>query len=498
MVALEKLEKLRKLCGKPAAEGLKTDEISTFALSSPELMAAIDDALAKYANLTEDLKNKIKTSDESAVIQWLQSGFVNFYAADVIQPFIALSAAGPWIVSLYGRVFYDTGGYGMLGSGHNPAAIVPSLNQSEVMANIMTPNLIQKEFCDALFNEIGHTRTGGKRRPFAKFICMNSGSEAMTVALRFSDIVMKQKMEKLGTKERRTKIVAMSRGFHGRTERPAHISDSSREAYQKYLATFMEKDELVTVPINDKEALCATWEKITADGYMIEALVLEPVMGEGEPGRAVTPEFYQTARRLTEEHGCCLIVDSIQAGLRGLGCLSIMDYPGFQELDPPDMESYSKALNAGQFPLSVLALTDKAASFYKTGVYGNTMTTNPRALRVGLSVLNGITPAFRQNIRERGAEMLLKLKTLNQELNGVMTRIEGTGLLVAAHFDPANIKVLGVNGIETAMRKKGINIIHGGKNALRFTPHFFMISQEIDLILRVLKESINDILKQKK
>ena len=44
------------------------------------------------------------------------------------------------------------------------------------------------------------------------------------------------------------------------------------------------------------------------------------------------------------------------------------------------METYSKALNAGQYPLSVLALTAPTAELYRKGVYGNTMTTNPRAL----------------------------------------------------------------------------------------------------------------------
>ena len=69
----------------------------------------------------------------------------------------------------------------------------------------------------------------------------------------------------------------------------------------------------------------------------------------------------------TREHGSMLVVDSIQAGLRAHGVLSIVDYPGFGEHDEPDMESYSKALNAGQFPLSVLALSGMAAANYRQG-----------------------------------------------------------------------------------------------------------------------------------
>ncbi len=67
--------------------------------------------------------------------------------------------------------------------------------------------------------------------------------------------------------------------------------------------------------------------------------------------------------------------------------LSIVDYPGFEKLDPPDMETYSKALNAGQYPLSVLAVSERAADLYNKGIYGNTMTANPRALDVALARL---------------------------------------------------------------------------------------------------------------
>src|SRR3546814_9495923 len=79
------------------------------------------------------------------------------------------------------------------------------------------------------------------------------------------------------------------------------------------------------------------------------------------------------------------------------------------------METYSKALNAGQYPLSVLAVNERAAGLYRKGVYDNTMTTNPRAMDVAVAVLDGITPELRTNIRERGAEFVNKLNTLRSE-----------------------------------------------------------------------------------
>ena len=45
-------------------------------------------------------------------------------------------------------------------------------------------------------------------------------------------------------------------------------------------------------------------------------MAIEPVQGEGNPGQCVS-EFYDAARRLTLENDSMLLVDSIQAGIRG-------------------------------------------------------------------------------------------------------------------------------------------------------------------------------------
>lgn len=130
---------------------------------------------------------------------------------------------------------------------------------------------------------------------------------------------------------------------------------------------------------------------------------MEAVMGEGNPGEQITPAFYKTARELTLQNDAMLLVDSIQAGFRCTGNLSIVDYDGFEALPPPDFEVFSKALNCGQFPMSVLAMSERAHSFYATGVYGNTMTGNPRACMVASAVLREMTEDLKSNIVAMGA-----------------------------------------------------------------------------------------------
>ena len=154
------------------------------------------------------------------------------------------------------------------------------------------------------------------------------------------------------------------------------------------------------------------------------------------------------------------------------------------------METWSKALNAGLYPLSVVGLSQRAADLYVVGIFGNTMTTNPRALETAVSVLDRITPELRKNIRERGVEFVTKLRGLAAEIPGTITQVQGTGLLLCAELDPDKLPVVGFECVEEWCRINGLGVIHGGQNALRFTPHFSITSAEIDLIINVLREAL--------
>lgn len=244
------------------------------------------------------------------------------------------------------------------------------------------------------------------------------------------------------------------------------------------------------MPINDVAALEAAFADAAAEGRWFEAFYFEPVQGEGNPGVAVTPAFYAAARRLCTASNTLLVADSIQAGLRTHGVLSVVDYPGFAELPPPDLESYSKALNAGQFPLSVLAMSEAVSSMYITGLYGNTMTTNPRALEVACATLDALTPAVRDNIVARGAQLKAGLSALMAEQPDAIVSVEGTGLIVAAELNPGTHPVNGVGAIEEQLRLRGIGVVHGGHNALRFTPWFGITPAEVDLVLDVVRSTL--------
>ena len=487
MSSIEILKKIRGETGSAQTIGLGDETILHFLAKDKNLEQAIKNAKDKFEVYKKEFGDILLMSEEQA-IDHVQEDIVNFYPELQVNPYISLAAKGPWIVTLHGAVLHDSGGYGMLGLGHAPSVIEEALDQNQVIANVMTANLSQKKLCELLKKEIGHST--GKGSPFSKFLFMNSGSESVTVAARIADLNAKKMTDDGGRHAGKAiKIMAHEGGFHGRTDRPAQASDSTMKA-NKQLASFRDRQNLITIEPNNIDSLKAAFKQADADGVFIEMLLMEPVMGEGNPGLGITPEYYAEARRLTKEKGTLFLIDSIQAGLRAHGCLSIMDYPGFENLDPPDFETYSKALNAGQFPLSVLALTEETAALYQTGVYGNTMTTNPRAMDVACAVLGGLTPELRKNIQASGAEFMQKFQGLAKEFPEAVTGCSGTGLLCALHLNPEGYQVVGEKGIELYMRHQGIGVIHGGTNALRFTPHFAITTEEVDLVIDQIRSAL--------
>ena len=114
----------------------------------------------------------------------------------------------------------------------------------------------------------------------------------------------------------------------------------------------------------------------------------------------------------------------------------------------------------------------------------------PRALDVACVVMDQITDDLRANIAQRGQQFVTALQKLNDEFPNIGRGVQGTGLLfcmeISEHFPV-------IDTVERICRKRGLGIIHGGKNALRFTPHFAVKDAEVRLVIDILREVFTSI-----
>ena len=84
-----------------------------------------------------------------------------------------------------------------------------------------------------------------------------------------------------------------------------------------------------------------------------------------------------------------------------------------------------------------------------------------------------------------------RLEALKAELGGLITKVQGTGLLFSCELAP-QFKCYGANSTEEWLHQHGINVIHGGENSLRFTPHFGMDSDELDLLVGMVGRALRE------
>ena len=77
------------------------------------------------------------------------------------------------------------------------------------------------------------------------------------------------------------------------------------------------------------------------------------------------------------------------------------------------------------------------------------------------------------------------------ELGGLITNVQGTGLLFSCELSPA-FKCYGAGSTEEWLRERGIGVIHGGANSLRFTPTFTITSAEIDLLVGMVGKALRE------
>src|SRR3546814_5774417 len=137
----------------------------------------------------------------------------------------------------------------MLGFGHAPQAIIDAMARPQAMANIMTPSLSQLRAERALRKVIGHS-TGGC--PFASFMCLNSGSESVSLAARIADTNTND-MTDDGARHagRKVKRLVVKGGFHGRTDRPALYSAPTRKTYMTFTPTTPGRARVIPTEPNE-------------------------------------------------------------------------------------------------------------------------------------------------------------------------------------------------------------------------------------------------------
>jgi predicted acetylornithine/succinylornithine family transaminase len=296
------------------------------------------------------------------------------------------------------------------------------------------------------------------------FFC-NSGAEANEAALKFARKYARTQAQSPTAK---TKIVAFTGGFHGRTM--GSLSATYKAQYREPFAPLVPG--VVFAPFNDLATARAAIDDETC------AVIVEPIQGEGGVNPA-TPHFLQALRAACDAHHVLLIFDEVQCGLGRTGTLWSHQQFGVV----PDIMTLAKPL-AGGLPIGAVLVTQAVADMIQPGDHGSTFAAGPLVCAAANVVFDKVNqPGFLQAVQENGAYLKHRLQTLELE---EIIEVRGHGLLVGVVLNQPAAPIM------AAARAKGVLILTAGDDVLRLAPPLIVTKSEIDTAVSTIAACLEE------
>ena len=287
------------------------------------------------------------------------------------------------------------------------------------------------------------------------FFC-NSGAEANEAAL------------KLSRKTGRSKIVATTGSFHGRTMGALSLTGQpgKRNPFKPLLKNIKH------VTFGDITQMRKAVNKKTA------MVIVEPIMGEA--GIIVPPFGYlKQLRELCSDHGVLLVFDCVQTGIGRTGT-----WFGYEEEKiRPDVITLAKGLGGG-LPLGAMITLGSTCPKFAPGEHGTTFGGNPVAAAAGLAAIEFITKN-RLMVSAKSFEKRLRIKL--GAIRGV-TEVRGRGLLLGIGLDGAYAKALAAK-----LGDRGILVNAPNENTIRIAPALIVSKVQIDKFISVFAQCMQEV-----
>jgi acetylornithine/N-succinyldiaminopimelate aminotransferase len=293
----------------------------------------------------------------------------------------------------------------------------------------------------------------------------NSGAEANEAAIK---IARKYGNEK-GVKN--PSVIVMANSFHGRTL--ATLSATGNTKVQIGFEPLVEG--FIRVPYNDVAAV----EAALNEHHNIVAILVEPVQGEGGV-RVPAADYLNKLRTIADKHQLLLMLDEIQTGNGRTGTYFAYQHNGIL----PDVVTTAKGLGNGM-PIGACLARGKAAEIFQPGNHGTTFGGNPIACSAGIAVIQQLTPALIQHVKNLGEKILADFKRTLAG-NTKVVEIRGKGLMIGIELNAP------CTDLVQKGRDNGILINVTAMNTIRLLPTFVMTDADVDELVSKVVKLVNE------
>ena len=384
-------------------------------------------------------------------------GFADLWSQNLMSnyavPSITLvKGKGSIVVDADGKKYIDMlGGIATNILGHSHPAVVSAVNrQIKTLSHVSNfyshPNAIE-------LAQILVRLTGDKQ---SRVFFAQSGAEVNEAAI------------KLSRKTGRTRIVAMTGSFHGRTMGSLSLTgqNSKRVAFAPLIRNVKH------VAFGDIKKAKKAINSRTA------MVIVEPIMGEA--GVIVPPlNYLKELREACTKNGALLVIDAVQTGIGRTGQWFGYEYSGIK----PDVITVAKGLGAG-LPLAAMIAVGKTSQLFEPGDHGSTFGGNPVTTAASIAAIKWI---------EKN-KILIKCKAdfkyLSSNINSIpgVFEVRGAGLLIGITFEK-NIS----SELMHALQEKGFLVNAANPNTIRIAPALNIPRKELNQFVKALKEVMSDV-----
>lgn len=237
----------------------------------------------------------------------------------------------------------------------------------------------------------------------------------------------------------------------------------------------------------------------------IAAFIAEPIVGAAG-GAVVPPEgYYRRIKDICDRYEILFIADEVMTGIARTGAVFAMEHWGVE----PDLIALGKGMSAGYAPIAATLVKDRVMEPILQGsksvMSGHTYSANPQSAAISLAVLEYIGKHRLVEAAETKGRYLLERIMPLAERYDIIGDIRGKGLLLALEFvSDRDGKVpftpeMGVTSrIVDKAFEKGLLVYpaagaDGAGDAVIVAPPFVIADDELDLLVRLLEETVREV-----
>lgn len=394
-------------------------------------------------------------------------------------PLVAARGEGCMVEDVDGNVFLDlTAGIAVTATGHAHPEVVQAIqDQAASLLHMSGTDFYYEPMVELAENLAARApfpmpMSGARARVFFT----NSGAESNEGALKLARYYTGRSL-----------VVAFLGAFHGRTYGAMSLTGSKAVQRQQFGPLL---PGITHIPYGTHAGLDYLEEKLfptVLPPTEVAAIIVEPIQGEGG---YIVPEdgFLERIRSICDRYGILMVVDEVQSGMGRTGRLFAIEHWGVM----PDIMTLAKGIASG-LPLGAILARPELMT-WPPGSHATTFGGNPVGCAAANVTLRLLESSLIDNAHKMGELLLTGLSQLAQRFNRV-SQPRGKGLMVAIDLldHTGNLDFELRDRVVEQAFSRGLLLLGCGKAAIRFCPALVIDSDQIQVALHILFQSLTGI-----